>query len=276
MEQPYSFWDWPVNDGTSELETGSVHIWCADLRAVPPLSKLTVTLSADERARASRFAFFNDRHAYVAARAILRDILSRYIGCEAEEIKFNYGPTGKPALPSQLSGSPVYFNLSHSNDLALYAVTRLGEIGIDHEWIQDDLSFEHLAGQFLSPREFEALRLLPRPEQPEAFFKCWTRMEAYLKARGWGLAEGIDALRRHDPKANVAGEIDSGWSFRLLSPAPGFIGAATVENPAARWFFWRWQATRPDEMVATPPREPFARKWKAEPALPAVGSLVYK
>lgn len=230
------------------LEIDSVHIWCADLRLVSPTSKLASALSAEERARASRFNFSKDKHAYLAARAILRDILSRYVDCEAAKIGLNYGFYGKPFLSFHSSNVPIFFNLSHASDLALYAVTRVGEIGIDHERIQAGLAWEDLASQCLAPDEFAAVRRLPQAQQPEAFFRCWTRMEACFKARGWGLAEGIERSRRAQPQISPAGDERSGRSCRFLRPAPEFIGAVAVENPVARWVFWKWQASGADEL----------------------------
>src|SRR6476659_7142960 len=128
---------WPVPLGAVALSSGDVHVWRVPL-TVSPLedAERYATLSADERARADRFVALPARTQFIAARSSLRAILSRYTGRDAREIAFRLGPVGKPALAGD-SGQSLLFNLSHSREMALVAVTRCGEIGVDIEHVRD-------------------------------------------------------------------------------------------------------------------------------------------
>jgi 4'-phosphopantetheinyl transferase len=141
------------------------------------------TLSPDELERAGRFRFARDRRRFVAGRTILRRELSRRLDCTPGEITFAYGPYGKPAVDG------IAFNVSHSGGTALFAFTADAELGVDvelhaHARADDDT----VAERFFSPTEVASLREHPRGEQSAAFLRCWTRKEAFVKARGDGLS----------------------------------------------------------------------------------------
>ena len=168
------------------------------------------SLSTDERGRARRLRFERDRARFVLGRGMLRMILSRYTGVPAEELVFAYGANGKPNLSSISSGDILQFNVAHSDSLALYAVAREYEVGIDVERIHTTDDADEIAARFFSERENIWWRSLPEHRRGEAFFNLWTRKEACLKASGDGLTEG--AL----PRSKCV------WEF---APAVGYAAA---------------------------------------------------
>ena len=173
------------------IDDGEVHVWRARLdRAHGDVERLAALLSADERDRAARFKFERDRGRYVVGRGLLRTLLASYVGCSPASLEFEYGEFSKP----RLAGPGPAFNLSHSGPVALYAVCDQGELGIDVEVEDADYSREAIAERFFSPAEVEVLRSLPRDQQPRAFLTCWTRKEAFIKARGDGLSLALDSF----------------------------------------------------------------------------------
>src|SRR5258706_9207194 len=167
-----------------------VHVWTVNLRShTIDLEPLYALLSDDERARARRFCFVEHANRYTVARASLRRILGRYTGVAPGLLQFNYSANGKPFLTNGL----IRFNLSHSSDLAAVAVAHDREIGIDVEQIRNDDDLLDVAEHYFAPAERASLRLLSAEERPFGFFRCWTRKEAYLKARGEGLSMDLRA-----------------------------------------------------------------------------------
>jgi 4'-phosphopantetheinyl transferase len=229
------------------LSRDEVHVWQADLD--PPASRLqqlAQTLSADEHSRAKRFYFEQHRQRFIAGRGILRTILGRYLGIEPRQLQFCYGPRGKPALAETSGGSILQFNLSHSQGLALYAVTRDRQIGIDLECIRSISDVEQIAKRFFSAREYAVISELPPNQKQEAFFRCWTCKEAYLKATGEGLAQ-LDRievlLTPGEPVTllNVTGDLHTaqGWVLQELTPASGYLAALAVAGQG--WHLSCWQ-----------------------------------
>lgn len=238
---------WSVPGNTISLGRNDVHVWRAPLTTAHSAA-LYQTLSADERARAQRFHFQHDRQRYIAARGILRTLLARYLNMPAQHIKFLYNVYGKPTLQHTLHGQRLCFNLAHSHELAVYAVTMGREIGVDIEYLRPDLADQDVAEQFFSPREVQALRALPSAVQQQAFFNCWTRKEAYIKARGKGLSLALDqfdvAVHPDQPAALLAVEGDAHaaqrWSLHDLQPGAGYAGALAVEGQACHYQYWQW------------------------------------
>jgi 4'-phosphopantetheinyl transferase len=173
-----------------ELPVEEVHVWRASLvRSAETVQRMRRLLSEDELLRADRFRFERDRSRYILGRALLRGLLAGYCQAAPEELTFEYGEFDKPAL----SGGP-WFNLSHSGSVALYAFSNAGEIGIDVELERADRTRGSVAERFFSPAEVSALRALPMEAQPRAFLACWTRKEAFIKARGDGLNLALDSF----------------------------------------------------------------------------------
>ncbi|MGE5305951.1 MAG: 4'-phosphopantetheinyl transferase family protein [Alphaproteobacteria bacterium] len=171
------------------LAQDEIHVWLTGLDGADiSLECCAACLSPAERERAARFKFERDRKRYLIAHGALRSILAMYLGVEAAAIDFDSGPAGKPKLARSYAGSEVEFNLSHSGEVALIAVTRGEEIGVDVEQIREDFAFKPIAQRFFTANEVGALGDLPVALQREAFYKCWTSKEALLKARGTGLS----------------------------------------------------------------------------------------
>jgi len=176
--------------GSWTLPVGEVHIWRSSLeRPAEAVRRMRSVLAGDEQRRADSFRFERGRSRYIVGRALLRALLARYLATAPDELEFQYGEFGKPVLPDG-----PWFNLSHSGPIALYAISNAGEIGIDVELDDADFARERIAEQFFSPAEVSVLRSLPPTAQPRAFLTCWTRKEAFIKARGDGLSLALDSF----------------------------------------------------------------------------------
>lgn len=204
-----------------------VDLYCHSLEpAAGRLEVLSALLSAEERDRAARFHFDKHRRYFTAARGILRELLGTYLGKPPSAIEFSYNPYGKPAVEG------IYFNLSHSDNRALYAVSRAREVGVDIERINPSFADEQIPEQYFSPAEVKVLRALPKERQIEAFFNCWTRKEAYVKARGLGLSLDLQSfdvtLVPGEPAAFLRGAGE--WSIEAPEIAPGFAAAIVASG----------------------------------------------
>lgn len=236
------------------LLPGEVHLWFVDLH-VPPglLSHCFSLLSRDERERAERFRFDAHRRRYVARRGVLRWLLGRYLKQPGESLAFGYGGAGKPFLApeQQACASPqdcLTFNLSDSEDVALYAFGRGVELGVDVEHLREMPDALQIADYSFSPFEREALGALPPELTSLGFFHVWTRKEAYVKATGQGLGAPLTeftvSLGPEVPAAflrfeNGLDEIDA-WSLYHLEPDAGHVGALAVRCHGLRPLAFRW------------------------------------
>jgi 4'-phosphopantetheinyl transferase len=225
------------------LETGTVHVWRISLdQPDEKLEQFRRTLEPHELERAGRFHFENHRRHFIVARGFLRSVVARYRDTQPEELRFIYGDYGKPALAS---GQDLRFNLSHSKEVALLGVTRNAELGVDVEHIRADFATEDIARRFFSRAEVEVFNALPVEEQVAAFFRCWTRKEAYIKAIGKGLSQPLDkfdvALAPGVPPALLQAEDDdaSRWALSDIDVGKGYAGALVVERPVAEVRFFR-------------------------------------
>ena len=240
---------WPPPPETLALGSDEIHVWRAALNCgAAPLQDLLQTLSADERARAGRFYFQQDREHFIAARGRLRIILGRYLVIDPNQLRICYSPSGKPSVAQECGGEAVRFNVSHSHGLALYAITHGRELGVDLERIRPDRADAQLAEHFFSPREVAMLRALPTSLQQEAFFHCWTRKEAYIKAKGEGLSCPLDrfdvSLVPGEAAALLSTPDDppeaSRWTLQELFPGPGYVAAIAVEGRGWRLRCWQY------------------------------------
>jgi 4'-phosphopantetheinyl transferase len=240
---------WLVSPSRPRLAVGEVHVWRATLRqGESMLSESSALLSDDERERARRFHFQEDRDRYVAARAALRDILSRYLQTPPAAIKFRYSPHGKPALSDPHASDGLSFNLSHSHEVALYAVAGSRAVGIDVERVREGNEVEDIARHFFSPEEVSALNGLPGGRRASGFFDCWTRKEAYIKARGEGLSRPLNSFTVSFVEGEAATIVQTGaddgkgaeWSLFGLTPGADYAGALVVEGCVTRLSRWQW------------------------------------
>ena len=171
-----------------QLKHDNVDVWCISLHMDgSSLDLLRKFLSEDERIKADRLKFKRVRDQRVAARGLLRLILAAYLNEQPNDLEFQYSQRGKPALAYELSHTGITFNMSHSHDMALYCVGLERELGADIEKVRSDMSFERIAKRFFTSLEYETLIKLPGTELKYGFFNCWTRKEAYIKAKGEGL-----------------------------------------------------------------------------------------
>lgn len=228
------------------LSPDEVHVWHASLDASDALAlDMSRVLDDAERARADRFHFDIHRRRFVAARAILRMLLGRYLGVAPRDVALAYGEHGKPFLaPSGGEPHPLRFNLSHCGDLALLAFALGRDVGVDVERPRDGLDPHAIAERFFSPGEAAELRSVPAEQRARAFALGWTRKEAYLKGLGSGLARPLAeftvSLASTDPVPLVDGSVE-GWVIRTLEPGGGYAAAVAVERGTGvgvRWLEW--------------------------------------
>ena len=232
------------------LAPDEVHVWFVNLAVdAHILGELTASLPWTEQQRAFSFRSESARTQFVVTRSSLRSILSGYLDVSPLHLKFTHGPQGKPALAGQWSW--LHFNVSHSHDVALIAVTRRGEIGVDIERIRPFANDLGMAERYFSPRETALLRALTGPQRCEAFFHAWTRKEAFLKASGIGLSYGLERVEvtllpeeearflRIDGCEQLAAQ----WSLRHLAPVAGCVGALTLQGHDYQLRCWKWNGT---------------------------------
>ena len=228
-----------------KLEAGEVHVWFARLDRTPArLSRMRTVLTPDETARADRFLMDVHRNRFIAARALLRDLLAGYLSQPPEAIRFAYNEWGKPALAPGLAASDLRFNLSHSQDLAMYAFVLERDVGVDIETVRADIANERIAENFFSRWEVETLRALPREHQAEAFFNCWTRKEAYVKARGQGLSIELDSfdvsLAPGEEAKILRGDDYLSWSMFSFKPDHDCVAAMATQGSLLQIAEPRW------------------------------------
>ena len=219
-------WSFPVKDW--ELSEEDIHIWVVDLERTSRLPELAATLSSDEKERAARFHFQPDRNKYIAGRGLLRTILSRYTEVLPANLKFKYEDNGKPHLADASQFGNLNFNLSHSEGLAVYGITRGREIGIDLEIIRALPDMDDVAARCFLPEEQAALRFLESPRKEKNFFRCWTRKEAQLKCSGEGFSTEPGIEKAFD------------GSLLELKPSEGYIGALAVRGRPFALKTWQW------------------------------------
>lgn len=195
------------------------------------MKQLAATLSSDEEIRAARFRFDRDRNRFVAARGQLREVLGEFLEVAPEQIVFSYGERGKPQLSGAINGQFLHFNLSHSDSLALIAVCRHCEVGVDIERIRPVETTGPLVTPFFSPEELRKWNSLPPSRRAEVFFDNWTRTEAFLKFNG----EGIGGF------PNPIFQCEGDCFIQSVRPAPDCAGAIAVENPNAKIHCWKWE-----------------------------------
>ena len=225
---------WSEAPGTLSLTTGEVHVWRIELdQPDRVLERFRKTLEADELDRAGRFHFEKHRRHFVAGRGFLRYVLARYLHVPPESLRFKYGAYGKPSLTG------LQFNMSHSHNVGLVAVSEMKELGVDVEHIRADFATEDIARRFFSRAEVETFNTLATDEQVAAFFRCWTRKEAYIKAIGLGMSQPLDefdvTLAPNDLPALLYAKEDDAlrWHLSDLDVDHDYAAALIVEAPVS-------------------------------------------
>jgi 4'-phosphopantetheinyl transferase len=241
---------WVAGAPDGDLAPGTIHVWLAHLEDAQrgPLVSSSV-MSEDEQARARRFVFDRDRRRFSAARVLLRTVLASYVGADPADLRFDTNGQGKPSLAG---GRPApAFNLSHSQDVAVIAVSRAGEVGIDIEAIRPMEDAEAIAGRFFAPAEADRLRAVHPELRDEAFFACWTRKEAFVKAIGEGLSHPLDSFEVTLAPGGPARLLRVGghppdpasWTLAALPAVPGYAGALVVRGRPDRVDYRIWGGT---------------------------------
>lgn len=227
----------------STLTVGVVDIWQIPLSIqATRIRDCRSILSQDENQRADRFYFDRDRNRFIAARSATRRILSMYVEMAPGDLVFCYGLKGKPELSAQQAGREIKFNLSHSRDVGLLTVARAQSVGVDIEFIDYDFASDEIATRFFSVKEVDTWRNLSSSQKAGAFFSCWTRKEAYIKALGEGLSVPLDsfdvafgpgveaALLR---VASLPHEV-ARWSMYNVEAPAGYAAALVIEGQGHR------------------------------------------
>lgn len=230
---------WQPADKCPPLKAGEVHVWRASLYVSGDrLDVLAGHLDEGELAQAERFRFDEDRRRFLASHGYLREVLGSYLGVSPHDVRFTNDEHGKPTLAGASARNPIRFNMSHCKSTALYAVSLGREVGIDVEDIRPETADAAVARRFFAEAEAAALEALPQAERTAAFFACWTRKEAFLKARGLGLMAPLDAfevsLLPDEPAAIKSTAFDpreaSRWTLLSLCPGEGLAAALAVEG----------------------------------------------
>ncbi len=185
-------------------------------------------LLPEELERAGRFHFATDAARYIVRRGKLRELLAVRLGCQPRAVSLTCNGFGKPRIRC----SDLQFNLSHSGGVALYVFARDSDVGCDLEWRRPELAREEVAARFFSDRELRALHAVPHNRWVEAFFNCWTRKEAFIKALGFGVSYSLKAfdvsLVPGEPAALLRGPL--GWSLRSFEPLEDLQAAIAIKD----------------------------------------------
>ena len=238
--------EWPAPASLPSPDGEAIHVWRATFPASPEqLLSLAASLDDAERARAARFVRPRDRDRFLGWHGALRRILGRYLDVAPDQVRYVFGPQGKPSLAPEFAGSRLRFNLAHSGELALVAVRVGREVGVDVEQFRPLPDAGAIAATHFSPHERAALASLATGEQLPAFFSIWTGKEAFIKAIGQGLSYPLTRFSVPVPPehANTQVRLEAGitaaWAVRSFAPGAGY--AAAVVGEGLDWDLRRWR-----------------------------------
>ena len=218
-----------------------VHVWYVNLSKDTDVTRLEPLLSPEEIQRAGRFRFPEHRQRFVITRGSLRRLLGSYLGIEASEVAFTYSAEGKPSL-DVLHESDLQFNVSHSGDLAAFGFAKGRRLGVDVELMRRDIDVVDIPRRFFSCAEQRDMERLEGEKKYQAFFNCWTRKEAYVKALGSGLSLPLRdfdvSLLPNQPPQILATRPDASlaaqWSLASLDLGSQYAAAVVVEGKIRR------------------------------------------
>jgi 4'-phosphopantetheinyl transferase len=246
----YIIRQWSLSPKNFLLADNQAHVWRIDLELLGSNpNQYDGILTQDELSRSQRFYFQADRIRFASTRAVMRIILGNYLNIEPGNLNLKFSPYGKPYLANKSTEENLTFNVSHTGNFSLLAVTRNRRIGVDIERIRNEASLEAIAKRFFTPEEANQILLLPETLRPEAFFTCWTRKEAFIKAQGEGLSIPLnqfevtlspDEIPQLIYSRNSGGHADM-WQIYHLEPGAGYIGALAVEGKRLKVVGWDWR-----------------------------------
>ena len=225
---------WSETGPGLKLRPGEIHIWRQGISVTAEeVRSFWELLSADERSRAERYRFEASRRTFVICRGMLRSFLGCYLGEQPARLEFAYTQYGRPELVRSSEQNSVEFNLSHTADFALLAFSRDRRIGIDIERVRGDFDTSEIAERFFSECERSRLREIASAERHLAFFRCWTRKEAFIKALGEGLSHPLDtfdvSIERESPPRLLATRPDATdaehWLLWDVTVPSGYVAA---------------------------------------------------
>jgi 4'-phosphopantetheinyl transferase len=224
------------------LTRSEIHVYYLDLASGHlEVGPLRGTLSPDELERAARFRFDADQKDFIHTRGTLRRLLGSYLHIAPHELRFAYSEYGRPMFATSVLSDTLDFNVSHTAGLALLAFARGRKIGVDVEKVRRDFGTAEIAERFFSMAERSALRELPEQQRHDAFFRCWTRKEAFIKALGEGLSHPLDqfdvSLTPGRPAALLATRPDAeevtSWSLWDIQVPGGYVAALAAESQSS-------------------------------------------
>jgi len=229
------------NITTPILTNETIHIWQASVsKFSASIPCLLSVLDQDERLRAGRFIYEKHCNNFIIARALLRHLLAAYLKCLPQDLSFQQNKYGKLSLAKPANILSLQFNLSHAKDMVIYAFVLHRQIGIDIEYIRDDISVAEIAQRFFAKQEQEDILSLPKEQQAQVFFNCWTRKEAFIKALGKGLSYSLEnfavdvATKQNTTKINLVLNDNTlqqtNWSLFSLDTKPQYCSAVVVEG----------------------------------------------
>lgn len=225
---------WRSAQSPPPLRRDEIHVWLSDLVVDPSSQSLLHShLSEDENERAAGFRFDRDRDRFITARGMLRMLVARYLRKQPKDLQFSLGQQGKPALVPESARRALRFNLSHSQDVAVFAFGWNRNIGVDVERVRPNIEYEDIARDYFSAVEIQSLARLPRQKRVEGFFLCWTRKEAYVKACGGGLQiplDSFDVSLEPGTPARFLGGVHSSWHIRSFTAGSEYPAALVYDG----------------------------------------------
>lgn len=241
---------WIKTNKVSALTINTLHIWRLRLHLdLTNINDLWQMLSKDEQQRAQRFVRPQDQAKFVQVRGHLRMLLGQYLNVRGETLAFEYGEYGKPQLTVPCNALNLQFNVSHSHDLALIAITQAVAVGVDLEQVNSAANYIDISDRFFTPAEHQVLLQHPQTQQCQAFFRLWTRKEACIKALGGSIAHALDqiavaqGLDQPITEIKVIEPSQPGQLFlQNLSLGSRYAGAVATPQPLPYLYTWEWQA----------------------------------